>query len=118
MLPKNHRLRHDRDFARLSKQGRPFYGPFCILRIRKSDSDPSKIGFVASGKIFKTAVARNRARRRMSEIIRLHADSIPSGFDMSFIAKPEVLKADVVELEACMAGLLRQAKSTLRRPAI
>ena len=116
MLPKKHRLRHEKDFAKLSVKGRPLYGLFCILRAWKSGSDPSKIGFVASGKIFKTAVARNRARRRMREAFRPVLKTVPAGYDMTFVAKPEILKADFVELRASIAHLLEKLPTELAKP--
>ncbi|MBD3252076.1 ribonuclease P protein component [Candidatus Uhrbacteria bacterium] len=116
MLPKASRLRHEKDFARLSVKGRPLYGPYCILRARKSGSEPSKIGFVASGKMFKKAVDRNRVRRRMREAIRPHLDEIPPGYDMSFIARKEVADAEPKELKASMLHLIEKMPAEIQKP--
>ncbi|MEN9558580.1 MAG: ribonuclease protein component [Candidatus Parcubacteria bacterium] len=116
MLPKAHRLRHEKDFAKLSVKGRPLYGPFFILRIWKSGSTPSKIGFVASGKMFKTAVSRNRARRRMREIFRPLLSMVPGGYDMTFVARLEVLKAPVAELRESFVHLLEKIPTELAKP--
>jgi ribonuclease P protein component len=116
MLPKASRLRHEKDFAKLSVKGRPLYGPFCILRIWKSGSIPSKIGFVASGKMFKTAVARNRARRRMREIFRPLLSTVPEGYDMTFVARPEVLKAPTTELRESFVHLLEKIPTEMAKP--
>ena len=116
MLPKLHRLRHEKDFAKLSVKGRPLYGLFCILRAWKSGSSPSKIGFVASGKMFKLAVQRNRARRRMREAFRPLLNTVPPGYDMTFIARPEVLKADFTELRASIVHLLEKLPTELAKP--
>lgn len=116
MLPKKHRLRHEKDFARLSVKGRPLYGPFCILRAWKSGSVPSKIGFVASGKRFKTAVQRNRLRRRIREAVRTQISLVPDGYDMTFVAQPEAEKADFKELQASIAHLLEKLPTELARP--
>ncbi|HWQ99970.1 MAG TPA: ribonuclease P protein component [Candidatus Methylomirabilis sp.] len=116
MLPRLYRLRHEKDFARLSVKGRPMYGPFCILRAWKSGSIPSKIGFVASGKIFKSAVSRNRARRRLREAFRPLLKTVPPGYDMTFVAKPEVLKADFNEIRATLVHLIEKLPVELARP--
>ena len=116
MLPKKHRLVHERDFARLSVKGRPLYGLFCVLRVWKSGSIPSKIGFVASGKMFKTAVERNRIRRRMREIVRKSLTSVPDGYDMTFVAKPEIRKAKHAELESSIKHLLEKMPAELEKP--
>jgi ribonuclease P protein component len=118
MLPKAHRLRHERDFARLSVKGRPFYGPFCVLRVWKSGSDPSKLGFVASGKIFKTAVERNRIRRQMSEIVRTNIHLVPSGFDLTVVAKPEIRNASFEELKESILHLLEKFPKEMEKPWI
>lgn len=116
MLPKKHRLRHERDFARLSVKGRPLYGPFCVLRARKSESNPSKVGFVASGKLFKKAVLRNEIRRRMSEAFRPFLESVPPGYDMIFVARPEVEKADFEALRSSLQHLIEKMPKELEKP--
>lgn len=116
MLPKASRLRHEKDFARLSVKGRPLYGPYCILRARKSGSDPSKIGFVASGKMFKKAVDRNRVRRRMREAIRPHLKLVPPGYDMSFVARKEVMEAKPKDLRESMLHLIEKMPEEVKKP--
>lgn len=116
MLPKASRLRHERDFARLSVKGRPLYGPYCILRARKSGSVPSKIGFVASGKMFKKAVDRNRIRRRMRETIRPHLDDIPDGYDMSFVARKDIVDAKPKDLKESMLHLIKKMPAEVAKP--
>jgi ribonuclease P protein component len=116
MLPKDRRLRHERDFARLSVKGRPVYGPFCILRGWKSGSNPSKIGFVASGKMFKKAVLRNRVRRRLREAFRPFLNEVPPGYDIIFVGRPEVLTADFAEMRDSIKHLLEKMPKELDRP--
>jgi ribonuclease P protein component len=116
MLPTKHRLRHEKDFARLSVKGRPFYGSFCVLRVWKSGSVPSKIGFVASGKLFKTAVERNRIRRRMSEIVRTHLNLVPNGFDLTVVAKPEIRTSSFEELKSTILHLLEKFPKEMEKP--
>jgi ribonuclease P protein component len=116
MLPKQHRLRHERDFAKLSVKGRPLYGPFCTMRAWKSGSVPSKIGFVASGKMFKKAVTRNLIRRRMREAFRPFLTSVPDGYDLIFVGRPEVVKSDFAELRASIGHLIEKMPKELERP--
>ena len=118
VLPKEHRLRHERDFARLSVKGRPFYGPYCVLRVWKSGSIPSKLGFVASGKIFKTAVERNKIRRQMSEIVRTNIKLVPPGFDLTVVAKPEIRGVKHKELKESILHLLEKMPKEMEKPWI
>lgn len=116
MFPKNVRLRHEKDFARLSVKGRPLYGPFCVLRAWKSGSKPSKIGFVASGKLFKQATTRNLVRRRMREAFRPYLSKVPPGYDMIFVGRPEILKSDFGALRESLEHLLMKMPVELERP--
>jgi ribonuclease P protein component len=116
MLPKENRLRHEKDFARLSVKGRPLYGPFCILRAWKSGSIPSKIGFVASGKRFKKAAERNFIRRRMREAFRPLLPSLPSGYDMIFVAQPEIRNAKFPDLQDSIRHLVEKMPGELEKP--
>lgn len=116
MLPKAHRLRHEKDFAKLSVKGRPLYGPFCVLRAWKSGSKPSKVGFVASGKMFKTAVLRNKLRRRIREAFRPLLKTVPDGYDMTFVARPEAEKADFKELQASLVHLIEKLPTEMEKP--
>ena len=116
MLPKEFRLRHEKDFARLSVKGRPLYGPYCVLRAWKSGSDPSKIGFVASGKRFKKATERNAIRRKMREAFRPFLKDVTSGYDMIFVAQPEIRKADFAELQNSVKHLVEKMPTELEKP--
>ena len=115
MLPKPLRLRRAKDFALLSQKGRVVYSPFYALRLRASQV-PTKVGFVTSTKVFKTAVARNRAKRRMREILRLLKSAWPTNMDLLFILKIEVLKADFKELESQVRRSFEKIPEALSKP--
>lgn len=115
MLKKPDRLRRARDFALLSQRGRVVYAPFYALRLRPSEGS-TKVGFVASKKIFKTAVARNRVKRRMREVLRLLQAEWPQSFDLLFILKVEVLSADFSELQASVRRSFEKIPEAMSRP--
>ena len=115
MLPKNERLRRAKDFALLSQKGRVVYSPFYALRIRASQT-PTKVGFVTSSKVFKTAVARNRGKRRMREVLRLLKSEWPKNMDLLFILKLELLKADFKELETMVRRSFEKIPETMQKP--
>jgi len=62
MLKKAHRL-STREFALVVERGREAYSPFFSLRFVPADS--FKLSSTAPKKVWKTAVARNRFRRRI-----------------------------------------------------
>lgn len=115
MLPKAERLRKAKDFALLSQKGRAVFHPLFTLRFRPS-SQPSKVGFVASTKVFKTAVARNRAKRRMREALRLIKELWPKQMDLLFILKIEVLKAPFSEIDAGLKRVFEKVPEALSKP--
>lgn len=115
MLTRDDRLRRMRDFALLSQKGRPVFGPFFTLRFRQSQ-EKSKIGFVASAKLFKTAVVRNRAKRRMREVLRSAQEVWPVKMDLLFVLKPEVLTAEFTDLQASVRRTFEKIPDALKLP--
>lgn len=116
MLPKPERLRRARDFALLSQKGRVVFAPLFTLRFRPSQQ-ATKVGFVTSAKIFKTAVARNRVKRRLREALRLLKPEWPKNLDLLFIAKPEVSRADFAELQASVRHSFEKIPEAMTKPA-
>lgn len=115
MLPKNERLRRAKDFALLSQKGRVIYSPFYALRLRASQ-ESTKVGFVTSAKVFKTAVARNRGKRRMREVLRLLKLEWPKKMDILFILKLEILKADFDELQTMVRRSFEKIPEAMSKP--
>lgn len=115
MLPKNERLRRAKDFALLSQKGRVVYSPFYALRLRPSQ-EATKVGFVTSAKVFKTAVARNRGKRRMREVLRLLKSEWPKNMDLLFILKLELLKADFEELQTMVRRSFEKIPEAMSKP--
>lgn len=115
MLPKPERLRRAKDFALLSQKGRVVYSPFYALRLRPSHT-PTKVGFVTSTKVFKTAVKRNRAKRRMREILRLLRNEWPKQLDLLFILKMETLDAEFDALQSAVKRSFEKIPEALSKP--
>ncbi len=115
MLPKPERLRRAKDFALLSQKGRVIYSPFYALRLRPSQ-EATKVGFVTSTKVFKTAVKRNRAKRRMRETLRLLKDEWPKNVDLLFILKYETLDAAFEDLQAAVRRSFEKVPDALSKP--
>lgn len=116
MLPKPERLRRAKDFALLSQKGRVVFGPFFTLRFRQSKGK-TKVGFVTSTKIFKTAVARNRTKRRLREVLRAVQSDWPINMDLLFIAKHEAMTAEFLDLIASVKRTFEKIPEALAQPA-
>ncbi len=118
-LGREHRLRTSRDFRAVQSGGTPYRGRFCILLVLARPGEPTRFGFITSRRSVGNAVQRNRARRRLREIVRRRFPRMPrSGYGFVLIAHREVLKAphqvlatDVENLFA-RAGALSPIEST------
>lgn len=110
MLPKINRIKKKNDFEEIFKKGRGFKGGLLIFKIIKNNLGFNRFGFVVSQKVSKKAVIRNKARRRMSEVIRENAENIKKGFDMVLVALPGIEKKDYKEIKQEIETLLNKNK--------
>jgi ribonuclease P protein component len=93
-LARDDRMRRSRDISAVKAEGSRFRGRCCILLVLARPGEPTRVGFVASRKSVGGAVQRNRARRRLREIVRRRWPRIvPQGYWMMFIALRAVLTA-------------------------
>jgi ribonuclease P protein component len=86
-LHPRHRLTATGDFAALREEGTAFRGAHCLLVRLARPGEPTRVGFVASRRGVGGAVQRNRARRRLREIVRRRWARLPStGSVLMFVA--------------------------------
>lgn len=112
LLPR-HRLRAGADFSALRADGVVFRGAFCLLVTLRRPDEPTRVGFIASRRGVGGAVERNRARRRLREIVRRRWGRLPeTGVLLMFVAHraaPTVAHQDLasdVERVMTSAGVL------------
>jgi ribonuclease P protein component len=108
VLPRRFRLSDKTRFRQVRQEGASYAHPLMVLTCLPNQEPNSRCGFTVSKRIGK-AVARNRARRRMSEAIYLLWDVVASGWDMVWIARPGINEAEFSELQSVCARLLRRA---------
>ena len=71
----------------------------------------TRIAVVVSKKVAKSAVKRNRIRRRVYEALRLNLDLIPKKTDYIFIIySDDILTMPFKELEQLLGGLVDESK--------
>ena len=105
-----HRLTAAADFTAVKSQGRAFRGAHCVLVVQPVPGEVTRIGFVASKRGVGGAVQRNRARRRLREIVRRRWSRVPHhGFLLVFIASRAALTAPHQELATEVESLLAHA---------
>lgn len=100
MLPKPQRL--TKNFAIIFQKGAKITTPFFVLRGIPAWDDASRLAIIVSGKTEKSAVKRNRIRRRL--IAAAETAGFPSfpqqRFRIVLIGKTDVLEADYLKLVA------------------
>jgi len=89
--------------------GASYTHPLLILCVLPGALMQSRCGFVASRRIG-NAVRRNRARRRMREVVRQYWDLVEPGWDVVWIARPALDAARFEQLQVACASLLSQAR--------
>jgi len=104
------RLRSARDYTAIKSAGRPLRGKFCLLLVLARPGEATRVGFIASKKGVGGAVQRNRARRRLREIVRRRWPRIPStGYFLVFIGSRSTLTANHQYLASEVERLLAEA---------
>src|SRR3982750_2935435 len=87
-LPKTKRLTVSAEFARVKGQGSTERGRYLVLGAAKvSEEKAFRVGFITP-KHIGTAVVRNRARRRLRDIVRTHQGRFRPGFWLVVVARP------------------------------
>jgi len=105
-----HRMRAARDFAAVKQRGSAHRGRCCLLLSLPNPGEVTRMGWIASKRGVGGAVQRNRARRRIREIVRRRWPRIPhEGFLLVFIASRAVLAAPHQSLASEVESLLAHA---------
>ena len=109
-LAPGNRLRSTREFDLLKSSGVSLKGRHCLLVVAARPGETSRVGFIASKKGVGGAVQRNRARRRLREIVRRRWPRVPvTGFWLLLIAFRSVLVAPHQDLALDVERLLANA---------
>jgi ribonuclease P protein component len=104
-------LRRSADIGRARQAGRRWSHPLLVLYVIGQPQDSlsvSRFAFVA-GRHVGRATVRNRAKRRLREIVRRHLDTIEPGHDCLLVARPALIAADSAALERGVLMLLTRA---------
>lgn len=81
-------------------------GSFLLLGVRRPLPAPTRLGIVASRRVG-NAVARNRAKRLLRELFRLHRHELPDGLDLVAIAHASIVGKRLSDLERDLARARR-----------
>ena len=109
-IGRTQRLRNSREYAAVREGGTPFRSRSAILVVLPRPGEPTRVGFIASKRGVGNAVQRNRARRRLREILRRRWPRVAErGYWMVLVASRTALDAPHERLAAEVEGLLSNA---------
>ncbi len=93
------------------KTGRLIHSTFFLIRGKKAET-VSRFAFSVPKKVANTAVLRNKLRRRGYSAMRavLSGFAPKSPFHFVFIAKPELKKAKLPEIQADIENFFRNSR--------
>ena len=91
-------LKKNSEFRRLYAKGRSAVTPTLVVYARRSGSGANRVGFTVTVKLGH-AVVRNRVRRRLREIYRLHEAELRRGADLVIVARSRSVGATYRRLE-------------------
>ena len=97
-------LKFNHIFRCLYRKGQSAANGYLVLYCRKNGSQANRIGLTVSAKLAH-AVQRNRLRRQLREIYRLHEASFVPGYDLVVVARSRAIGADYAVLEHAYLSL-------------
>jgi ribonuclease P protein component len=104
------RIKQSRDFGRVRAEGQRLATGCLIGNWRRlPTSSPARLG-VVTGKKIGNAVARNRARRLLREVFRLHQHDLVQPVDLVLIARPSIAGKGFAAVEKDFLITLRKTK--------
>ena len=100
-------LTQNHAFRRLYNKGKHAATGCIVLYCRRNNSGGNRLGITVSTKVGK-AVVRNKVRRRLKEIYRLHESQLMPGFDLVIVARVRASEASYAQLEADFRRLVNK----------
>jgi len=99
MIAREYRLRKATDFSKTYKFGKSYNHPEFYIKSLQSKLPLSRFAVVIPKKVAKSAVVRNRARRRVYEIVRINLSQIKPGYTIIITLKSDLVSIKPKELE-------------------
>lgn len=109
MLPKPQRLNLKKDFKWVAS-GNKLETKFIKLFVRSGGNQYPKVGIATSGKIFKKASQRNRARRLISAAFEALYPSLPNHINIVTLPKVGILEVKSSDVLLDLEGILKSEK--------
>lgn len=109
MLPRSNRLNLKTDF-KWTAAGKRIDTKFVKLFLKLGDNSSPRLGIAVSGKIFKKAVERNRAKRVVSAVFEALFQNLPEKINILALPKHNVLEVKSEKLLLDLKAVLKDEK--------
>lgn len=109
MLPKSQRLNLKTDFKWVAS-GKKLETKYLKLFIKFDENELPRVGIAVSGKTFKKAVERNRARRLTSSAFEALFQGLPKGSNILVLPKAGVIAVKSSDILLDLEAGLRREK--------
>ena len=110
MLAKKYRLRGEKRFREIHKNGRRFFTRLLNLRYLENNEGCPRFALVVSAKISKKATQRNKIRRQLLEIIRQELPRFDKKYDYLIKVKLPLLDLEPSERKKALITLFERTK--------
>jgi len=98
MFPKYQRIQKG-DVLSVIKEGASYHSPSFLLKMLKNPLKTTLFTVIVSKKVAKTAVLRNKNKRRLREIIKKQSGKIPQGYFYVVTLKKDLNKSVFADIE-------------------
>jgi ribonuclease P protein component len=112
MIGRKNRFHGHGSLRYVYRNGQTVRGPLCALKFAVNDRRTEyRLAVVVSKKVHKSAVVRNRIRRRLYETFRLQSPQFKQPYDMVLtVFNEQVATISNEELQKLVRAQLKQAK--------
>lgn len=108
MIKRENRLKKNKHFNYIYKNGTSVKLGILCLVYTKTKFKPFKVGFSVNNKIGK-AVVRNKVKRRLRESFNQIVSLIDRRYNYIFVAKEGIVEKNFIEIKTNMLNLIKKA---------
>lgn len=113
MITRANRFHGHNSLRPIYQKGRPIYSANIKLLYAPAQRPKYRAAVVVSKKVHKSAVVRNRIRRRIYEAVRLFMATTEAQYDLVFVVQTaQVADMSVVDIQNELQSLLKKATSS------
>ncbi|MFH1745002.1 MAG: ribonuclease P protein component [bacterium] len=98
MISKNNRITKDKEFEKIFKTGRSSYNKTTGMKASSNDLGVSRVGIIVSNKVSKSAVIRNKIKRRIRYVMEKKIKEIKNK-DIVIITFPATVEKSFDEIK-------------------